>query len=325
LDMGADDDILQVLPCFHSNASLIGVVFAWHLGSSAILVDRFDPLSFSEAVKQTRPTFFGGVPTVLYDMLRLDQEIDFDFSSVRYVIYGGAPAPHQIRRTVEGRFGLRLLQAYGMTEAPNIVALDPIEPQQVIEKAAGKPLPHIQVDIVDTAGELLNTGEVGEICIGPKLDGEHAGLYRPMVGYWNDPGTTQEALQGGVFHTGDMGMLDDSGFLHIIDRKKDMIIRGGNNIFPAELERVLDKHPDIEEAYVVGEPHIRLGEVPKAFVVLREGGVVSAEGIQRYVAARVARYKRVETVAIVERDSLPRNALGKVIKRALRSGEDPPS
>ncbi len=309
------DNILQVLPCFHSNASLIGVLFAWYLGSSAILLERFDS-TFTEVVTRRRPSFFAGVPTVLFDLANLPANEDLDFSSVRYVMFGAAATPPNVRRTVEERFGLRMLQAYGMTEAPNVVTVDP-KVGEIDYEGVGLPLAHLAIKIVDGNDNQLSTGSVGEICVGPMTEGPLANLYKPMAGYWKNPEASKKALQGGFFHTGDLGMVDDSGVVRLVDRMKDMIIRGGNNIFPAELERVLVADARVGEAYVVGVPHERLGEVPKAFVVLEEGTSASEGELKELIVGRLARFKRLEFVEFVDRDSLPRTALGKVLKREL--------
>ncbi|MFQ5516678.1 MAG: class I adenylate-forming enzyme family protein [Acidimicrobiia bacterium] len=317
LDMDESDNVLQVLPCFHSNASLIGIVFAWFLGSTAVLVERFETEAFVSTVRETRPTFFAFVPTLLHDLSRAADQTGTDFSSVRYVVYGAAPCPPRVRAEVEQRFDLRLLQAYGMTEAPNAVTLDPVEGQMKPE-SVGRPLPHIRVTVVNDDGDPCHVGKPGEICLGPAADGESDLVYEPMKGYWQNPEDTVQALRDGLFHTGDIGRVDGDGFVYVIDRKKDMIIRGGNNVFPAELERVLVDHPSVEEAYVVGVPDDRLGEVPKAYVVPRAGAQLSAAEIIAHVGAHLATYKRLEFVEFVTGEALPRNALGKVLKRELR-------
>ncbi|MCZ7527173.1 MAG: AMP-binding protein [Acidimicrobiia bacterium] len=231
--------------------------------------------------------------------------------------YGAAPCPHHVRTAVEGRFGLRLLQAYGMTEAPNAVTMDPLD-RPVRETAVGLPLPHIRLQVVDDDGTPQPAGTPGEVRIGPDPGSVGELTYRPMRGYWRNAEATAAALRDGFFHTGDVGVVDDDGYLHIVDRKKDMIIRGGNNVFPAEIERVLLSHPAVDEAYVVGIPDERLGEVPKAFVVLVPGQQVPAGELLELVGERLAAYKRLEQVELVESDQLPRTALGKVLKRELR-------
>jgi long-chain acyl-CoA synthetase len=318
LGLTADDDVLQVLPCFHSNASIIGVLFAWYMGSAAILVERFELAAFVGAVERWRPAFFAGVPTLLYDLATLPEDSAPDFSSVRYVTFGAASTPPHVRKAVEGRFGLRMRQAYGMTEAPNVLTVDPLE-KDIDYDGVGKPLPHISLRIIGSDGQEVEPGGVGEVCAGPNPAVPPDRRYEPMKGYWGDPQATREALDGGWFHTGDLGRLGADGTLYLVDRMKDMIIRGGNNIFPAELERVLLSDPRVEEAYVVGIPHERLGEVPKAFVVLKQGATASAEELRELIREQLAVFKRLEAIEFIARDDLPRSPLGKVLKRKLRS------
>ncbi|TAK33939.1 MAG: hypothetical protein EPO21_11165 [Chloroflexota bacterium] len=321
LGLSERDNVMQALPCFHSNASLIGMILAWFLGSSAILVERIESRKFLETVSRTRPAMFASVPTILYDILHLPgEDVESAFSSVRYVVFGAAPTGPELRRRIEERFGLKVLQSYGMTEAPNSVTFDPLVGRPNLD-SVGLPMEHLTIKIVDEDDNALPIGEVGEICIGPRTDGPHAGLFKPMQGYWKSLEASISALKGGFYHTGDMGKLDEDGFLYVVDRKKDMIIRGGNNIFSAELERVLRTDERVEEVYVVGVPHERLGQVPKAYVVLKPGADAREEELKELIAARLARYKRLEHVEFVTRESLPRNALGKVLKRELTARE----
>lgn len=216
-------NIMQSLPCSSSNVSLIGIVFAWYLGSSAILVEQVEIRDLVRTVEIMRPAFFASVPTVLHDIVHLSEAVDF--SSVRYISFGATPTSPELRHQIEERFGLKMLQSYGMTESPNLYAIDPID-RPIKHAAVGLPLPHLSVKIVDDDDRKLPTGEVGEICVGPQSNGPHAELYKPMLGYWRNPQATQKALKGEYFHTGDLGKLDEDGFLYVIDRKKDKIIRG---------------------------------------------------------------------------------------------------
>lgn len=320
LGLDRDDNVLQVLPLFHSNASMIGIVFGWFLGSTAILVERFDPAAFAEVVARTRPSFFAGVPTVLFDIMNLPNDVDVDFSSVKYVTYGAAAAPPQVRRRVEERFGLKLRQAWGMTECPNLVTVDALE-GPITYEGVGLPLSHIDVVAVDENDRVLAPGEVGELCLQAHSQGPDAGVYHTMLGYWNKSEQSAAALMNDRFHTGDVGFVDEAGIVHLKDRKKDVIIRGGNNIFPAELERVLTDDPRVSDAYVIGIPDERLGEVPKAFVVAEPGESLTEDDVRAIVEDKLARYKRLEAVAMIGSDDLPRNALGKVLKRKLRKVE----
>ena len=321
LGLDRDDNVLQVLPCFHSNASIIGIVFGWFLGSTAILVERFDPVAFTQTVRTHGPAFFAGVPTLLFDIMNLSDEVEVDFSTVKYVTFGAAATPPHVRRRVEERFDLKLRQAWGMTEGPNLVTVDALE-GPIAYDGVGIPLPHIDVVAVDDDDRVLAAGEVGELCLQATAEGPDAGVYRPMLGYWNKPEESARALANGRFHTGDVGYVDDEGVVHLVDRKKDMIIRGGNNIFPAEIERVLVNDPRISEAYVVGIPHERLGEVPKAYVVPESDGAITTAEVRSLVAQNLATFKRLEDTTLMASDDLPRNAMGKVLKRELRQLDD---
>lgn len=315
--LSADDDVLQGLPAFHTNASMNGLLLAWFLGSSGTLLRRLDVAGLIEAVPRSRPSIFTVVPTVMVDLAGLADSEAPDLSSVRYVVFGAAPAQPAVRRRIEERFGLRMVQAYGMTEVPYI-ALDPVD-GPIVDGAAGRPVTYVDVRIRDDDTE-LPPGATGEICVRahPKPD-EHGLTFHPILGYWNDPDKTEEAMRGGVFHTGDVGFLDEQGFLHVVDRKKDMIIRGGTNVYPAELERVLQSEPGVQEAYVVGLPDERLGEVPKAYVVPAPGAQLNPEALREAANARVARFKRIEQLELVAADALPRTPMGKVLKRELRT------
>ena len=321
LDLDRDDNVLQVLPCFHSNASIIGIVFGWFLGSTAILVERFEPVAFAATVQTHRPAFFAGVPTLLFDIMNLSDDVEVDFSSVKYVTFGAAATPPHVRRRVEERFDLKLRQAWGMTEGPNLVTVDALE-GEIAYDGVGIPLPHIDVVAVDDEDRVLPAGEVGELCLQATTDGPDAGVYRPMLGYWKKPEESTRALANDRFHTGDVGYVDADGVVHLVDRKKDMIIRGGNNIFPAEIERVLVEDPRISEAYVVGIPDERLGEVPKAYVVPERDEVITPDEVRRIVSEQLATFKRLEAAALITSEELPRNAMGKVLKRELRQLDD---
>lgn len=318
LGLTEDDPVLQGLPAFHNNASFNGVFLAWWCGSKAVLLERFAPDALVAKIAEHRVAFLVAVATILYDIARLPEDAGVDFSSVRYVVFGGSPTPPPIRKAVEDRFGLRMIQAYGMTEA-QYIALDPTE-GEIVQDGSGIPCVHNQLSLLNASGEPVASGEVGEICLSQPEQGDAAGRkFRPILGYWNNPAETEKAFAGGVFHTGDLGRLDDKGFLHVVDRLKDMIIRGGTNIYPAELERALTDDPRVAEAYVVAKPDDRLGEVPKAFVVLADGAEVEPEQLRSEINDRIARYKRIEEIQLLTHDEVPRNAMGKVLKRELRT------
>jgi acyl-CoA synthetase (AMP-forming)/AMP-acid ligase II len=219
-----------------------------------------------------------------------------DLASLREVWTGGADCPEAIRSAFAEKFGLPVLATYGLTEAPTVVAIDPVGGPHV-EGASGRPLPHLEVTVRD-----------GEVCVGPAPGDDR---YRLMLGYWQRPEATAEALAGGVLHTGDIGELDADGFLHVRDRKSLVIIRGGANVYPAEVERVLGEAPGVEACAVLGIPDERLGERVVAVVE----GAVDVDEVLAHCRVQLAKYKVPERIAVV--DALPRNAMGKVVRAEL--------
>src|SRR5215468_1141771 len=202
-----------------------------------------------------------------------------------------------------------------MTEAPTAVTRTEGEPQPR-PGLCGKALPQCEISIRDDTGREPPTGVEGEICVGPARSGAWAGVYTPMLGYWNRPDATAEALADGVYHTGDIGVLEPDGTLFIRGRRNELVLRGGANVYPAEVERVLLEHPAVAEAAVLGVPDRRLGERVVAAVRLADGAQVSDAALRDHCRAALARYKVPDVIALVE--SLPRNAMAKVIKRELR-------
>jgi len=240
-----------------------------------------------------------------YDLTQLPRE-KLDLSSVRVASFGGATMPVPLRREFEEKFGFRLTYAYGGTETTAHVTADPLDRPNKPE-SPGVPLPGRKVRIVDDENRPLPPGEVGEICSwGPMV----------MKGYWNLPDATAAALQDGWFHSGDMGYLDEDGFIYIVDRKQDVINRGGFKIFPIEIEKLLYEDPRVRECAVIGVPHPRLGEVPKAFIVLREGAQATPEEFINLTRSQLANYKALSEVEF--RTELPKSPLLKILRRELR-------
>ncbi len=317
LDLGPDDVQLNSMPMFHSNASLFGYLMGWYIGGTSVSVGRFEAATFADLVLRHQITCGVLVPTMLYELNRLGDEQEVDLSSFRYMIFGASPTPPHVREKFEKTYGITLLHCYGMTEAPNAVTLDPLDAPPR-SGTVGLPLPHVRVRIVDDDNNELPIGQSGEVVLSTPEEGPYAGQYQPIPGYFNMPEANAEALAEGWFHTGDIGVLDDDGFLSIVDRKKDMIIASGYNIFPAELERVLVSHPAISEAYVVGIPHDRRVEAPMAFVVLEQDAALSEDEAKAFIREHLAPYKALAAVEFVSSSDLPRSALGKVLKREIR-------
>jgi acyl-CoA synthetase (AMP-forming)/AMP-acid ligase II len=314
LDLTETDHFLQVFPVHSVAPGIIGGWLTATLGSACVIVERFDVAEIARVIEKYRVTCFAMVTTMLFDLLRHEFPEPPDFSSMRYIQGGGAAIPDRIRTELQDRWGIPLIKSYGSTEA-NYVSLD-YPGVEAKPGSSGQVMPHLVVTIQDPDGSVLPLGESGEICVGPNPD--HPRPFQPILGYWNDSEQTAEALAGGVFHTGDIGYVDEDGFVYCVDRLKDMLIRGGNNIYPAELEAAMQADPRVDAAYVVGVRDERLGDMPKAYVVLTgDAEAVSPDELLANANERLARYKRIEEVEIVTSDELPRNAMDKVLRREL--------
>ncbi|TAK27154.1 MAG: hypothetical protein EPO21_24260 [Chloroflexota bacterium] len=312
------DVAISLLPVSLLSVLIVSPLTAMHSGCTCVLMDRFNAAQCVRLIKEWRVTLaLGAVPTMYYEISRLPEEIarEVDLSSVRYAICGGSPLPPELRREFEGKYDFRIINSYGGTEAPCTVTTDPLHHERKFD-AVGVILPHIKVKIVDDDDNELPLGQTGEICIGPHTEGPYAGVYKTLKEYWRMPEATAEALKGGFFHFGDLGYLDEDGFLYLVDRKKDMIIRGGHNVYPKELENVLYEDTRIQECAVLGVPHERLGEVPKAYILLRAGAQAAEQEFIDMIQNRLAKFKALEHVEFVQ--SFPRNAMGKILKRELR-------
>jgi acyl-CoA synthetase (AMP-forming)/AMP-acid ligase II len=228
---------------------------------------------------------------------------------------GGADSPPEVVRLFRERFGGEVIIGYGMTEAPTAVTWSDgqVPPGPGL---CGKPVPQVEIEIVDGNDRPLPPGEVGEIAVRPARTGKFAGVYTPMLGYWNRPEASREALRGGLYHTGDLGFLAEDGNLYIRGRRNDLILRGGANVYPAEVERVLQSHPAVAAAAVLGLPDERLGERVVAVVELAPGRGAGQADLLEHVRSELARYKVPEVVRFVA--SMPRNAMNKIVKPRLR-------
>lgn len=308
LGYNSQDVILAALPFFQLVAFITHACVSFHVGGKLVIHEKFEPATFLDAVKQERVTYFSGVPTLYQMIYSVSREQDVDFSSVRFGICAGSPLSLDLRAKFENSFNFRIIHCYGLTEISLIAACESLD-FSAKGVSVGHVLPYIRLRLVKENGRPVAAGEDGEIQI-------HA--ERALKFYWNKPEETKEALDGGWFKTGDVGCFDDDGHLHIVDRKKDMIIRGGFNVYPVELERVLLQDPRIREAVVIGIPHDRLGEVPKAYVVPEEGSTIILDDVLEISRIRTANYKAIEAVEIVDASFFPRTALGKVMKAELK-------
>jgi len=303
-----------LLPLTILNLMVLGPLVAFQDGSALVCMDRIDALGVAEWVRRERVGHFAAVPTVLYDLLTHPEIRREDLASLRRPEVGGAECPEEFRALYRERFGHEVTIGYGMTEAPTAVTRSDgrAAPRPGL---CGKPVPQIEILILDEKDQPVEPGEVGEICVAPARSGPWVGAYTPMLGYWNQPKETEKALRGGVYHTGDLGFVDEQGDVYIRGRRNELILRGGANVYPAEVERVLCEHPAVAACAVLGRPDPRLGQRVVAAVQLAAGAAADAAQLAAFGRERLARYKVPEEFAFVA--ALPRNAMGKVQKREL--------
>jgi long-chain acyl-CoA synthetase len=306
-EITADDVILTVLPLFHIFAMSSALNLGIRFGSALSLVPRFSAEAVLMAISRDRATILDGVPTMFIALLAYPDLDRYDTSSLRVAISGGASLPAHVLDAFEERFGVPILEGYGMTETASTITFNQSADQRRAY-SVGKPIWGIELQAWDGDGQPLPTGRsnVGELV----TRGFHT-----FKGYHRSPESTAEAFAGGWFHTGDLGYIDEDGYVFIVDRKKELIIRGGYNVYPREIEEVLYRHPDIVEAAIVGVPDARLGQEVKAFVVARPGTAPTEEQVIAYCRERLASYKYPRFVEF--REVLPKNGAGKVLKRAL--------
>lgn len=300
------------LPLTILNLQVLTTLLTAAAGGCSILTDRRDARGVAEWIEREAVNVWNGVPAILYGMLH-DPEIDPGlFSGMREVWTGGGACPEDLFEAFRARFAVHLCQTYGLTEAPTVVAIDPPDRDHVPE-ASGLPLPHLEISIEDDQGRELPAGEVGEIVVSGVQGGPWAGAYRPMAGYWN--AGRIDSFEGDRLHTGDLGSLDGAGYLFVRDRKKLLIIRGGANVYPAEVERLLEQVRGVRAAAVLGLPDARLGQRVVAAVEVEAGSRLGEESLLQHCRAGLARYKVPEQIALVA--ELPRNPMGKVQRAAL--------
>lgn len=271
-------------------------------------MDKFEAGTFIRSVAENRVTVFSLVPAIMQMLVDACKAEKIAFSSIRAAFTAGGMLSPALRREFENRLGLPIFNGYGSTETGLFVSLSSID-QPAKGTSAGKVLPSVGMRLVREDGSPAGLGESGEI----HISGE-----RKFVRYWNNEDATGKAIRDGWYASGDIGCFDEEGHLHIVDRKMDIIIRGGFNIYPAELERVLSQDPRIRQIVVIGAPNHRLGEVPQAYVVLEEGARITEEELLALSREKLANYKVPESVVFVTEDFFPRNALGKVMKKELR-------
>ncbi len=303
LDVGPDDVIMGCLPLFHAFGQTCALNAALAAGACLTLIPRFDPVTALKVIERDRVTVFQGVPTMYVAMLHAGAGVA-DTSTLRTCISGGAALPVEVLRGYEEAFGTVILEGYGLSETSPVASFN--TPARRKPGSIGVPITGVEMKLVAPDGTDTPEGEVGEIAIRG---------HNVMKGYWQRPEATAAAIRDGWFHTGDMGRRDADGFYYIVDRKKDLIIRGGFNVYPREIEEVLYEHPAVLEAAVLGTPHATHGEEVVAAVALRPGAAATPEELREYVKARVAAYKYPRHVWLV--DALPKGATGKILKRDI--------
>jgi long-chain acyl-CoA synthetase len=304
--LGADAVTLGALPLFHSFGQTCGLNATIAAGGTLTLIPRFDPGQALEIIQRDRVNLFEGVPTMYGAMLHHGDRDKFDVSTLKLCVSGGSAMPVELLRGFEDAFGCTVLEGYGLSESSPVASFNRPDRERK-PGSIGIPIDGVEMKVVDDEHNDVPHGEVGEIVIRG---------HNVMKGYWNKSEATAETLRDGWLYTGDMAKIDEDGYFFIVDRKKDLIIRGGYNVYPREIEEVLYEHPDVIEAAVVGVPHDQLGEEVGAAVTLRDGAEASAEQLRDFVKEQVAAYKYPRRVWFV--DELPKGPTGKILKREIK-------
>ena len=300
-----DDRVFVTSPFFYTIGMVMGVLAAFRIGASAILIERFKPKAALDVITRFRPTTANIVPTAVVQLLDNFDPGLHDVSSMKTLFSAGSPFPAALKRRVRETFGWEPYEIYGLTEAHMLAAGRVGLPPR--EDMIGVPGANLTVRVVDDSGRDVIPGEIGEfICKGDTV----------TLGYWRRPAETAEAYRDGWFHTGDLGIMDEDGYIRIVDRKKEMIITGGANIYPAEVEKVLAQHPSVAMATLVGVPDEQYGELPVAVIAARPGASPTAEEIIAFCRDRLAAFKCPRSVVFA--DELPVTATGKIARRQLR-------
>ena len=306
LEFDHRDRFVTVLPLFHSFSGTVCMNTALSAGCASILHETFVPSRVLASIERHKVSIYAGVPAMHYALLQQHTAETVDLSSLRLIASGGAPLPEPVLLALEERFGVPVLEGDGPTECSPVTSVNRLEGPRKIG-SVGLPLTGVEIQIWNHADEALPVGDTGEIVV----RGENV-----MLGYLNQPEATAEAMRGGWYHTGDVGRLDEDGFLFIVDRLKDMIITAGLNVYPREVEEVLLKHPAVADVAVIGLPDAARGEQVTAVVILKPDRSASQDELVAHCAKQLARYKTPRKVLF--RETLPRTGTGKVLKRMLR-------
>ncbi|MEU4076260.1 long-chain-fatty-acid--CoA ligase [Streptomyces venezuelae] len=309
LRLGPDDVTFGGLPLFHSFGQVVGLNCAVAVGACLTLLPRFDPARALTVIARHRVTVFLGVPTMYTLMLGLEDRARHDVSSLRVCVSGGSPLPVEVLNGFQADFGCAVLEGYGLSESSPLACINRIDRARV-PGTIGCPIDGVEMRVVDKEGKEVPDGEIGEIVIRG---------HNVMKGYWRRPEATATTVRDGWLHTGDLGTRDAAGDFRVVDRSKDVIIRGGFNVYPREVEEVLYQHPAVAEAAVIGVPHPTHGEEVAAAVVLRPGTATTTDDLRDFVRTQVAAFKYPRIVWTT--DALPKGATGKILKRTI---ETPP-
>ena len=305
-NMTRDDHSLLILPLFHVNGIVVGTLSPLLAGGRTTIAGRFKVDTFFDRIEQTRATYFSAVPTIYTMLCGLPARAKPDTSSVRFAVCGAAPASVKLLEAFESRYGIPIIEGYGLSEGSCASTVNPLSGRRKAG-TVGLPLPGQTIRLVDASGNPAPDGEAGEVVI----KGGNV-----MRGYLNRPEETAKTIVDGWLHTGDVGRFDEDGYLVLVDRAKDMIIRGGENIYPREIEAVAHGLPQIAEAAVVGRAHPVYGEEPVLFVSLHPEGTLDADTIREHLRGSLSKYKLPVEITIM--DDIPKNAVGKIDKPTLR-------
>ncbi|MCB2082293.1 MAG: AMP-binding protein, partial [Rickettsiales bacterium] len=304
---------LGVLPLFHVFAMMTVLHIGVALGATMILHPRFNLKSVLKDTSRKKPTILPGVPTMFAAIADAPDISRYDLTSLKLCISGGAPLPADVRRRFEKNTRAHLVEGYGLTEASPVVCANPFFGKQK-DGSIGLPLPQTEIAIEDPEKpeHFLPQGERGELCVrGPQV----------MKGYWRRPYETDDVMiKEGWLRTGDIAYMDEEGYVFIVDRRKEMIISGGYNIYPRTIEEVLYKHPAVREAAVIGIPHPKWGQVPQAYIALAEGKSVTQQELHHYLRERLAAFEIPKE--FIFRKDLPKTLIGKIDKKVLQPKED---
>jgi len=301
---------LTVIPMFHVTACSAGLMGSVAAGNTLVFMYKWDTVKAFEIIEREKVNSTGGVPTIVWQLLEHPDREKYDLSSLEAIAYGGAPSAPELVRKIKEVFGALPGNGWGMTETMATVTSHSSEDYLNRPTSAGPPVPVADLKIMDEVGKVeIPTGEVGELWVrGPMI----------VKGYWNNPQATAETFIDGWVRTGDLARLDDEGFCYIVDRVKDMLIRGGENIYSSEVENVLYDHPAVTDAAIIGIPHRTLGEEPAAVVHFAPGTSATEAELQQWVRDRLAAFKVPVRIIFCE-ETLPRNANGKILKKDLKS------